>query len=438
MSGFKVFSTGQDLDAIFATRTGTDPSAQLVPFVTPAGQNLSERFLKYTSGTKASATGYKCFDINGNMVDLSELYSKIPPWSTLTTPTVNGVDNVVNTIAVLDANNIFVGGFFRSAGDVSANFIARWNGSTWSALGTPTVNGVDNEVESIAVLDANNIFVGGRFTTAGGVSANRIAKWNAVTSSWSALGTPTVNGVNNPVLTIAVLDANNIFVGGFFTSAGSISANRIAKWNAVTSSWSALGTPTVNGVDNAVLKIAVLDATNVFVGGLFTAAGGTSNINRIAKWNGNTWSALGTPTINGVSGTVYAIDVLNASNIFVGGDFTSAGGGSANCIAKWNGSTWSALGTPTNGVSTAVGLYVESIAVLDANNIFVGGGFTSAGGGSANRIAKWNGSTWSALGSGMNNSVYTIDVLNASNIFVGGRFTTAGGVPANYIARWNG
>ena len=42
-------------------------------------------------------------------------------------------------------------------------------------------------------------------------------------------------------------------------------------------------------------------------------------------------------------------------------------------------------------------------AVVDGSgNLYIGGGFTVVGGVVANRIAKWNGSAWSALGSGMN------------------------------------
>jgi hypothetical protein len=42
---------------------------------------------------------------------------------------------------------------------------------------------------------------------------------------------------------------------------------------------------------------------------------------------------------------------------------------------------------------------------VSGTNLYVGGGFTTAGEVTANYIAKWNGSAWSALGSGMNDSV---------------------------------
>ena len=39
---------------------------------------------------------------------------------------------------------------------------------------------------------------------------------------------------------------------------------------------------------------------------------------------------------------------------------------------------------------------------MSGTNLYAGGYFTTAGGVPANYIAKWDGSAWSALGSGMN------------------------------------
>jgi cysteine-rich repeat protein len=72
---------------------------------------------------------------------------------------------------------------------------------------------------------------------------------------------------------------------------------------------------------------------------------------------------------------------------------------------------------------------------VGGTDLYVGGWFTTAGGVSANHIAKWDGSTWSALGSG----AYDVRALavGGTDLYVGGWFTTAGGKPSSNFAIWH-
>jgi hypothetical protein len=173
---------------------------------------------------------------------------------------------------------------------------------TWSSLGTGSSNGVSGiglvYVYALAVV-GNEVYVGGYFTEAGGVSANRVARFNTLTNTWSSLGTGSSNGVNNYVLALAVV-GNEVYVGGWFTSAGGVSANYVARFNTQTNTWSTLGTGSSNGVNYYVTALAVV-GNEVVVGGYFTSAGGVS-ARRVARFNTqtNTWSSLGTGSSNGV------------------------------------------------------------------------------------------------------------------------------------------
>jgi len=250
------------------------------------------------------------------------------------------------------------------------NRIAKWNGSSWSALG----NGVNGTVRAIAI-SGGNVYVGGSFTLAGGNSANNIAKWNG--SSWSAIG----SGVGSTVNAIAISGTGDIYVGGAFTTAGGNTANYIAKWNSFTG-WSSLD----YGLNNTVNALAI-SGSDMYVGGNFTSAGGMS-AKYIAKWNSITgWASLGYGANNGTNTNVNAISVAG-SDIYVGGAFTTAGGNTANYIAKWN---------ATNGWSTLVdGSYIGVNSVVyalkvdsTAKRMIVGGAFTSTGSKNANRIASF-------------------------------------------------
>lgn len=142
-----------------------------------------------------------------------------------------------------------------------------------------------------------------------------------------------------------------------------------------------------------------------------------------------TWFALG-DGLGGANTSVYAIEIIG-SDVYAGGDFTQAGGFPANSIARWDGSAWYEVGSGLNNVVLAMD-QSDSGGIL-----YVGGAFTQAGGISANRIARWDGSSWSSLGSGVNGTVGAV-AISGPDVYVGGAFTQAGGISASNIARWDG
>src|ERR1019366_9234965 len=99
---------------------------------------------------------------------------------------------------------------------------------------------------------------------------------------------------------------------------------------------------------------------------------------------------------------------VSGTNLYVGGYFTIAGAVAATTIAKWDGNAWYALGSGVNDT-------VYTLAV-SGTNLYAGGSFSTAGGVPAANIAKWDGSAWSALGSGMNSAVLALAV-SGTNLY---------------------
>jgi hypothetical protein len=90
-----------------------------------------------------------------------------------------------------------------------------------------------------------------------------------------------------------------------------------------------------------------------------------------------------------------------------------------------------------NGVVLAMTVWDPDGAGPKPGLLVAGGQFTVAGGVSASRIAAWDGNSWRALGSGMDDSVFALTVYDGE-LVAGGRFTTAGGLDVSYIAAWDG
>jgi hypothetical protein len=152
----------------------------------------------------------------------------------------------------------------------------------------------------------------------------------------------------------------------------------------------------------------------------------------------NCWSPLG----SGVTRYNYitAMTTYNG-NLIAAGQFDSIGGIGTYCIASWDGSSWSPLGSGVSGTfDPYTGTLLVSTLIVYNGELYAGGQFDSAGGQLVNNIAKWNGSSWSPLGTGILGSSYTVQALAVYNgaLYAGGRFDTAGGITTHNIAKWNG
>jgi len=226
------------------------------------------------------------------------------------------------------------------------------------------------------------------------------------------------------VLAIAISDHNIYFAHATYFDENNAPIS-VSKWDGCK--WSTL--PGIYANSFLGVRALAVDGNYVYAGGEFQNASGNPNATNIAKWNGTTWTELG----SGLNGQVFSI-VINRGEVFAGGGFTNAGGiPGANGIARWDGEKWNALG---EGL-----FFVTTIAVAESG-IYAGGVFENAGNDpDADKIARWDGSAWHALGTGMGPTTYQINkiVLNADIVYVQGNFINAGGNShADHIAKWDG
>ena len=342
-------------------------------------------------------------------------------------------------------------------------------------MAAPTAAWLSAAYVKSVVANGNDIYVGGNFTSIGGIAANNIARFNLVSQRWFALGADLQangNGVRGIVSAIAVV-GNDVYVAGLFSAADnrltqSVSANNVARWNVVTSTWAALGADAgvaKNGFDGVVNSSLVANGKLYFVGKFKNAYNNATNavtVNNVACWNptNSTWSSLGKGIGTQTSYEVYDVVVLG-DNLFIGGKFPTVIRSDnyilhVDCIARWNltSNSWFPLGVDSGGSGTnGCGGDVHALAT-DGTYIYAGGFFAHANNSATDRppasnVARWNGTTWSTLNG--NNTVGNSGVsdlvrelcFNNGQLYVGGAFENVNNpngttTPANYLARWNG
>jgi hypothetical protein len=282
---------------------------------------------------------------------------------------------------------LYVGGPFYRAGEIpNANGIARWDGREWSALGTGIRNFTDppsaHNAAAMVVFDDGSgpaLYVGGRFTEAGGAPALNVARWNG--EQWSAMG----DGVSGyEVRALAIFDDGSgpaLYAGGYIDIGG------VARWDG--QSWSRVGDSFVGYID----AMAVFDdgtGPALYAGGQMHVSSGHPG-NGIARWDGERWA----PLRGGVDYDVRSMHVFDDGTgpaLYVGGAFHYADGKPVWGIAKWDGSEWHEL---DGGLYHLRGQSVNALTTFDDGAgpaLYVAGQFSAAGelpGIPVENIARW-------------------------------------------------
>lgn len=238
---------------------------------------------------------------------------------------------------------------------------------------------------------------------------------------WEGLGS---NGSNDGalsahsyVLAVATLPNGDVVVGGTFSNAAGIAeADRVALWNGST--WSALGS---NGSGDGALNDDVHDLVveadgSIVAVGDFTLADGSRGV---ARFTGGNWVSVSA----GVGNKGRVVVATPDGDLVVGGQFRNvAGDAEADYVVRWDRDldAWQAMGSNGSG-NGALGDTVRSLVVTD-DGIVVGGHFRNAAGlPEADFVALWDGSAWSALGSdgsgdGALPGGYVTTVLDAATV----------------------
>jgi hypothetical protein len=273
------------------------------------------------------------------------------------------------------------------------------------------------------VFDANgDLYVGGKFTKIAGTGANYVAKYTVATGIWSAVG----SGISHPsgatIYAIEISPDGTIFIGGYFdTAGGNTNCNYIAYYNGTN--WAPLST----GLNSTVRALRFTPDGRLLIGGMFTNADGT-NGDYICWWNGSAFKSFTDLGATEISGFVWSIDINPAGTIIIGGSFTNAGGDiNAVGIAAWRGNNWGSL--KAGGLSGGGVYNVYKVRCASNGDIYASGSFTTAGNLKVDRVARSVGGAWQRMDIDLPNiNVPILAMLEASDgsFYLGGQFSTAG------------
>lgn len=346
-----------------------------------------------------------------------------------------GVLGFVDALVPYGNDGLVAGGAFAAVGGVAATNLAIMRGGMWEPLGP----GVDGTVYALHVDGDGNIYAGGAFsgTADEALMSTGFIRWNRAAGAYETMGT-----FDGPVLAMAHDQDGVLWVAGEFARIGTESFNSVARFNSTTQAWEQPG----NGLaarmpadENDIVgparvsALAVAPDNAIYAGGQFVRSGAVP-MESVAQFSDGAWSALG-PGIPSADGYVSTL-LMAGTELLVGGNFDGVAGQVSPGLARFDGTAWAPFASPLGALQPGGLVLVTAMAPVGARGLVVTGIVERAGTvENVGHVAHFDGTTWHALDTGLNDLGEAVAVTGDS-IWVGGPFTVAGGASSEGLARW--
>ena len=341
----------------------------------------------------------------------------------------NSTGSVLALALSADGSRLLVGGDFSFFGGTTRARLAAVDPNSGAI--DPTVNpGADGVVRALVTAPDGRVFAGGDFTRLAGRAQARLAALagasGAVDPTWQVTADGRVNA-----LALSAGGAR-LYVGGDFTSIGGVARRRLAALaatgaGAVEPGWD-------SGADVAIRAVALSPD-----GGRLYAGGGDDNDDPALTGAPRRLLVAVDPATGAVdpgfdprpAAAPMAL-ATSATAVYAGGQFTSVNGlRRANLAAldAASGALDAGFVADTNGAVMAV--------TSDGVGLYAGGVFSTVNGVTRRRLARLDAASgavvagWEATASAEVQSL----TLAGDRLYVGGAFSTVGGLPRNHLAR---
>ncbi len=259
-----------------------------------------------------------------------------------------------------------------TASGTAEPFAAHFNGTSWSAVPTPTISGSSSEFSGVAAVASNDVWAVGE-QVINNTGKTLIENWNG--TSWSVVPSPSPSGLGD-LTSVTAVASNNVWAAG---SGSGSSGDLVEHWNGTN--WSIVSSPAFSSTDTGLRGISADASNDVWAVG-FNSGGSAA----ILHFNGTSWSRVASPTFGQGYSHPEAVTALSPTDVWLSG---TAKQGNRCCpfglVEHFDGTSWSEV-TPPNP-EPGSSHFLAGIAASSANDIWAVGVF----------IDNWNGTSWSIV-----------------------------------------
>lgn len=264
-----------------------------------------------------------------------------------------------------EGDTLYAAGQFRFYPEGDHAPVLRWEKDAWTRLDTLSEHG------SCLLRYHGRLVLGTQRRSSNDPTAAGVHLWSG--HSWDPVGrTASIDQFHG----VAALTEHDglLVAAGSFTSIDGVEAEGVAAWDG--NSWKSLGGPPGGYFGSPLMwDIASYDGKLVVAGAF--ADGDDSK--SLMLWDGVSWNLF-----PGIAGPVTALSVIGG-RLYAGGDLRLGSSPEPVSVAIWDGVRWTPFGSGVNG-------WIGALCEF-RGDLYVGGGFSRAGGASSFGIARRAGFT---------------------------------------------
>lgn len=237
-------------------------------------------------------------------------------------------------------NGLIAGGNYKwtAVDSIVVNGVARWDGSNWDSVAQNSIQPVGINVASLTekfVRFKGDLYAQGLWgDDFEPTYPYSVGKLDTLANKWN----PLPCGIGSPGIRCMSIVGDTMFLTGNSDTLCSNPSSLIYGYDGVNVFPTTLSNSLPIDPSNAIHQMFKYNGILYMIGGIYNPSDGSFKL--FLQWNGTNW--VDVPGITG--DMVIRKTMIYNSELYVGGYFFMADGTPGNCIAKFDGTTWSALG----------------------------------------------------------------------------------------------
>jgi hypothetical protein len=290
-------------------------------------------------------------------------------WSFVRSADIGTGDDDLYGVAAISPTDVWAVGFFNAQPtSTPGTLIEHWNGQKWSVVPSPSPGQLSN-LFGVKAVSANDIWVAGFFYNNAGNSQGLIEHWDG--RKWSVVPGPSPGLTNNELHTLAVVSAKEVWVGGAQSNdQGNTYQTLIERWNGKT--WNVVPSPSPGSPYNDLQGVTAISASDVWAVGKYS--GNTFVDQTLAEhWDGKNWKVVPTRDIGPAGNDLSDVSARTGTEVWAAGSYFKSGI-AQTLVERWDGERWSVVPSPNPGKQWD---QLQSITKI-SNTLWSVGNFESA------------------------------------------------------------